>query len=400
MDPVVAADSVVNICGAIGLAVAVLIFRARDRHGPLTRRFSLVLGLVALVFLLRGAGWLTGSAWLEQWAVACAAFIPLGAVVVIEGMLRRHAPRPLKLAVLAGALVLAPAGLFAPAALADGVEITLAAFQLATFGACGVLLVTRDRASLSEAENRSVGRLGIAAFCMLPFILSDFRAFFPAIPVRAGALGALLLVTFALVADTANEARRGHAAILGLRIAAGLLLGLALSAVVPGGDSVETLRLAAVALAGTLVIGLVVDTAGAFLRAGAPGLLDRIANAEAATRDALIAEIARHAPFEGARRLSEAALADFDPPILRAALAHRVVIRRADRPWGRPAEDPATERLTALMATHGASHLIVIGRDPLDLVALQVPLVTADRATETALLLAGRLIAAAPETAR
>ena len=50
-----------------------------------------------------------------------------------------------------------------------------------------------------------------------------------------------------------------------------------------------------------------------------------------------------------------------------------------------------------MMATFGASHLIVVGRDALDLVAVPVPLVMADRASETALLLAGRLIAAAPE---
>ena len=397
MGPGVAADSIVNLCGAGGLAIAILIFRARDPQGPLTRRFAFVLGIVAFVLLARGVGWLTGSATLEQLAVAAAAIIPLGALLVVEGMLRRHAPRAVKLAVLAGTLVLAPAGLLAGGDWAERIEMALALFQLATFAVCGLLLLSRDRGSLSEAENRGVFRLGIAALAVLPFILSDFRAFFPGVPVRAGALGALLVVTFALVADTANDGRRGHVLILGLRISAGLLLGLALAAVAPIADTADVIRFAAVTLAGILFIGLLVDAARAVVGAGAPGLLDRIANAPPGTRDELIAELARHPPFEGARRLSAADLLPFDPVILAAALGDRLVVRRADRPWNRPADDPAGERLAALMATFGASHLIVIGRAPLDLVAVPVPLVMADRASETALLLAGRLIAAAPE---
>jgi hypothetical protein len=397
MDPLLIADSLVNLCGAIGLAVAILIFRARDPHGPLTRRFTFALGLVALVFLARGIGWLTGLALLDRLAVAVAAVIPLGALLVTEGILRRHGPRTLKYGVLAGTAVLAPAGLVAPGALDGRLEAALALFQLATFAACGLLLFTRDRDGLSSAENRGITRLAIAAISVLPFILSDFRAFLPAVPVRAGALGALLVVTFALVADSASEARRGHAAALALRIAAGLLLGLALSRLAPGAGAAETVRFAAVALAGTLVTGLLVDTTRAFFAVRSPGLLDRIARAGAPSRGELIAELSRHPPFAGARRLSEAMLADFDPPILRMALADRHVIRRADRPWSRPQDDPATERLAALMASHGASHILVVGRTPLDLISLDVPLVMASRATETALQLATRLIAASPE---
>lgn len=356
-----------------------------------------MLGIIAFVLLSRGVGWLTGSAALEQLAVAGAAIIPLGALFVVEGMLRRHAPRSVKIAVLAGTLILAPAGLLAGGDWAEPVEMALALFQLATFAVCGLLLLTRDRGSLSEAENRGVVRLGIAALAVLPFILTDFRAFFPSVPVRAGALGALLVVTFALVADTANDGRRGHVFILGLRIVAGLLLGLALAAIAPSAGPADLIRFPAVALAGILFIGLFVDAARAVIGAGAPGLLDRIANTPTGTRGELIAELARHPPFEGARRLDAADLAPFDPDILVAALGERLVLRRADRPWNRPADDPASERLAALMATSGASHLIVIGRNPLDLVAVPVPLVMADRASETALLLAGRLIAAAPE---
>lgn len=395
--PGIAADSIVNLCAAVGLVIAILSFRARDPQGPLTRRFAFVLGIIAFVLLARGIGWLIGSIVLEQLAVAAAAVIPLGALFVVEGMLRRHAPRPVKVAVLAGTLILAPSGLLASGDWSERVEMALALFQLATFAACGFLLLTRDRSSLSEAENRSVTRLGIAALAVLPFILSDFRAFFPTVPVRAGALGALLVVTFALVADTANDLRRGHAVILGLRIIAGLGLGLALAAIAPRADTADLIRFAVVALTATLLIGLVVDAARATLAAGAPGLLDRIANTPSGTRRELIAELARHPPFEGARRLTATDLAPFDPEILRAALGERLVVRRADRPWNRPIDDPAGERLASMMATFGASHLIVVGRDALDLVAVPVPLVMADRASETALLLAGRLIAAAPE---
>src|SRR5689334_24044385 len=96
----VIANAIVNGCGVIGLVVAMLALHRRDARSPLTRRFLSALGIVALLFLVRSAAWLTSSTLLDDLSVMPAAAIPFGALIVTEGMLRRHAPRVVKLAVI------------------------------------------------------------------------------------------------------------------------------------------------------------------------------------------------------------------------------------------------------------------------------------------------------------
>src|SRR5450631_266080 len=114
MTPAVIADSIVNLCGAIGLAVAMLTLHRRDPRGPLTRRLLLALGVSAFLFLLRGVAWWTGNALLDRVSLIPAALVPLGALLVTEGILRRHAPRLVKIAIVAGGLGLGFAGAFGP----------------------------------------------------------------------------------------------------------------------------------------------------------------------------------------------------------------------------------------------------------------------------------------------
>lgn len=400
MNPALVADSIVDLCGALGLGVAMLTLCRRDPHGALTTRFLLALGLVAAVLLLRGLSWWTGSVLLERLALACAALFPLGALILTEGMLRRHAPRRAKLAVLAGSGLLALAALFGLAEQGDAYDLALAGFQLATFALCGLLLFRRDPASLTVAENAGVWRLGLCAFLVLPFMLSDFRSLVPQMPVRLGGLGALLLVHVVLVTGGGAQTRRQGFWLMGLRIATALALGWGAAHLDPDAGLASAVRMCAVALAGVLAIGLMADALGAAFDARSPGVLASIAHSEAGSREALIAKLSAHPLFEGARRLREADLADYDPPILRAALRDVGVLRAADHPWQKPPSDAGVERLQALLAANSGSHLLVVAHEPLDLLLVTVPLVAADPATETALALVRRLLASAPmETA-
>lgn len=395
-NPALVADSIVDICGALGLAVAMLTLRRRDPRGALTTRFLVAMGLVAVLFLLRGLSWWSGSALLERLALACAALFPLGALVVTEGMLRRHAPRAGKIVVLAGSTLLVLASLLGFAERGQAYDLALASFQLLTIAFCGVLLFRRDPASLTEAENAGVWRLGLCAFLVLPFALSDFRALMPDMPVRLGGVGALLLVSIVLVTGGAAPTRRQGFALLGLRVGAALLLGAAAAHVTPDTDLVHGIRLCAVALAGVLAIGLAADALSGAFDATSPGVLGSLARSRSRTREALIAQLAAHPLFSNARRIGEAELADYDPAILKPALREIGVLRAGGRTWPWPATDPAGERLAALMATHSASHLLVIATEPLDLLLVTVPVVSADPATETALGLVRRLLATAP----
>jgi hypothetical protein len=111
MSPAVIADSIVNLCGAIGLSVAIVTLNRRDPRSPLTRRLLVALGVTAVLLFLRGVAWWGGSAWLDRLSLLPAALVPLGALIVTEGILRRHAPRPVKIVFVLGGAVL---GLAAP----------------------------------------------------------------------------------------------------------------------------------------------------------------------------------------------------------------------------------------------------------------------------------------------
>lgn len=396
MSPSVVADSIVNLSAAIGIATAMIALSRRDPRGPLTRRLMFVLGLAALLFLLRGIAWSSGSAWLDRLALLPAASVPLGALVLTEGILRRHAPRAIKLTALAGAIVLGVLGVFGPPELDDIYSIALSSFQLLGFATCAWLLVRRDRTMLSASENRGIGRLAVGALMVMPFIVTDFQLLFPNIPVRLGALGALLVVTAVVIAGGGAQTQRQEIMLSVVRLASAALLGAAAACITGDVDTAQIMRFCAVAISGVLTIALMTDTLRASFEAREPGVLNAVAASGAQNRAELLAELARHPMFESAERVSEDQLAAYDPSVLRGFLATRRVLRRAEQPWGLAASDPAVERMMSLMTARGASHVIILSHDPIDLIVIAVPVIFADPTTETALSLVRRLLALTP----
>jgi hypothetical protein len=218
MTPSAIADSIVNFCGAIGLLVAMLTLYRRDPGGPFTRRLLFLLGVVAALFFIRALAWWHESTWLDRLSLIPAAMVPLGALIVTEGILRRHAPRPAKQVAVAGAVLLGLGGALGLEAWSTTYAIALSAFQLAGFVTCALLLTLRDRSQLLASENRSIGRLALGALLVIPFIVTDFQALVPGMPVRLGALGALLVVTAVLIAGSGGETRRQGIALAALRL--------------------------------------------------------------------------------------------------------------------------------------------------------------------------------------
>lgn len=399
MTPSVVADSIVNLCGAIGLAVAMFALHRRDPGGPLTRRLLFLLGVVAALFLIRGLAWWHESTALDRLSLIPAGMVPLGALIVTEGILRRHAPRIAKRIAVWGAVLLGFGGALGLEAWSTPYAIALSLFQLAGFVTCAALLALRDRNQLHPSENRSISRLAVGALLVIPFVVTDFQALAPDMPVRLGPLGALLVVTAVLIAGSSGETQRQGIALAALRIVSAALLGAAAAFIADDLDAAQIMRFAAVAMSGVLTIGLMTDTLRAWFEAQAPGMLNSVAASPAATREELLTELLRQPLFESARRFRAADLAAWDPPLLRDLLASRPVLRRADAPWGLAPADPAVERIKSLLATHSATHIVVLSHDPADLLVLSVPVMLADPASETALALVRRLLAMSPESA-
>ena len=275
-------------------------------------------------------------------------------------MLRRHAPRAVKIAALAGAVVLGIGGIIGLERFATPYALRWRCSSWPALPTCAVLLAARDRAALMASENRSIARLAVGALVVMPFLLTDFRVLFPDIPVRLGALGALLTVTVMLIAGGGAETRRHGLAMMALRLISSALLGMAAAFIAPDVDAAQIVRFCAVAVAGVLTIGLMTDALRALFESQEPGVLNSVAASPAATREQLMAELSHHPIFESARRFREAELAAYDPPLLRDFLAARRVLRRPDAPWGLIATDPAVERMVSLMTAHSATHVIVL----------------------------------------
>jgi hypothetical protein len=399
MTPSVIADSIVNLCGAIGLSVAMIALHRRDPRSPLTRRLLIMLGVVAVLFFTRGVAWWTESGWLDRLSLIPASLVPLGALIVTEGILRRHAPRAVKITAVVGGILLGLGGAFGLERYSTPYSIALSLFQLAGFATCAWLLATRDRSTLMASENRSIGRLAVGALIVIPFIVTDFQALAPDMPVRLGALGALLVVTAVLIAGGSSETRRQGILMTALRLSSSALLGAAAACVSPDVDAAQIIRFGAIAISGVLTIGLMTDTLRAFFESQVPGVLNSVAASSAQTRDQLISELARHPMFESARRFREGELLGYDPPLLRNFLSTRRVLRHPEAPWGLVSTDPAVERVMSLMKANNATHVIILSHDPVDLLVLAVPVISADPATETALALVRRLLALTPEAA-
>src|ERR1700759_2271615 len=179
MTPTVIANSIINLCGAIGLGVAMVTFYWRDARNPLTTRLLLALGVIASLFLVRGVAWWTGDGWLDRLSLIPAALIPLGALIVTEGMLRRAAPRAVKGGALFGAILLCLGGALGLGDFATPYSVALSMFQLAGFAACAWLLASRDRGTMLASENRSIGRLAVGAVLVIPFVITDFQVLAP-----------------------------------------------------------------------------------------------------------------------------------------------------------------------------------------------------------------------------
>src|SRR5206468_8408713 len=112
----------------------------------------------AYLFLVLVFSLWSGSVVLYNLSMIPAVLVPLGALIVTEGILRRHAPRLAKITILAGGIALGLAGAVGSERFAAPYAILLVLFQLGGFAICAWLLAVRDRATLLASENRSIGR--------------------------------------------------------------------------------------------------------------------------------------------------------------------------------------------------------------------------------------------------
>jgi hypothetical protein len=391
MSPELVADSVVTLAGVAGLVLFARHLGRETARGPAHGPFRFAIAVLLVVMGARLAFWFLGWPVLAIATFLAASLLPLAGLLIVEAVLRRHAPLPLKLAVALGAAALWASAILpvVPPAVALAV---LAAFQLLSFGALGLVVLRRDRGSLSSAENAMVDRLSLSFLLILPLALTDFRVGPLDAPVRMSGI-AILFLCWLAVGLRQHGAGQPREILVALVTLAAAMLGAGLAvAALAGLDGRSTVQVVAVFAAVILLAQVQLGLRLIDRERGALGLLHYLATARTDDPDGFLEGLRRVGPTSSAVLLSASALGDFDArlaaqfdadPLLR----ERDVARIEDR--------AAAEQAEWFFRKFDATHAIRVGREPLRLLAVNLPAMAQSPEAEDELRLVARL--AGPE---
>ncbi len=371
---------------AIGL-IAALLARVgvadAARGGGVAGHLARLMTLIALLLALRLFGLALPSPAVVAATMILAAWLPLFTLRLSEELVRRHAPRWLKLLALGGAgafsLLAATFGL-----VWTGPAITaLALFQAAVMVAI-LAHLARQRAAVSLAERRAADMLTLSFALGVPLLATDFVWAFPDLPFRGGPFAALIFVLacsrlaaggtsrpLRLLGDLAVMAGAGGLAALACRLAE------APPAVTPG--------LAAIAAASAALVLLAERFADPAPRA--ESLLVPVARS--APDEAAI--LAAHPLLAGGVPLDAGVLTDLPEDLLAALAARPVVTARS----GAQGDDRLAGAAQELLGRYGASHLLRLSQNPPRFLAVSGGALNQERLTDE-LTIVARLLERTP----
>jgi hypothetical protein len=253
------------------------------------------------------------------------------------------------------------------------------------FGAVGVFLWRRDRASLSAGENAAVRRVVIAMVLLVPLIATDFHSIWPDIPLRFGAVGALVVLFFAFGPGRNTGRERIISLMIFLAIAGIFAYGYSTTG--QGDDAGRAIRALAVGLCGLIFAALFAEALGARSERGKP--TDPLLAAY--TREQFAAALKAHRLIGNALIMGEDEIAPLRHAGFDALIAERPILRRAQAPWGRDARDDGVERALSLFMTYDATHVMRLSRQPMRLAIFALPQISSDVRAESELAAAQRI---------
>ncbi|MEJ6391647.1 hypothetical protein V8J82_00180 [Gymnodinialimonas sp. 2305UL16-5] len=356
------ADLTISISAALGL----LVVRAQIAPGPdgLTWRFRTILFVTAFFYVLRAIDWLTAFGPARTLTIIAAALIPFAALLLAEGMLRRHAPRPVKIAAAIGLALCALGALIPDFTRSPTFLIPFLVYQALLFAAGLSLLLTRNRSEFTPPENAMIDRIALSVPIILVLLLTDYQLFGRGLIPALSGLAALVVAWIAstLEARAASGAYVGAAllAIAAISGVAGLTVG-AQTGFPPG----LTLQVAAIVMA--LVLLLVVGLSSAALqRARVRASLDEALTQTASLklyRDA----ITRLGLTEGYALLSGDDLRDYDATAVIDAIGPTGSVVRAELPKSPGDDTLGQSQIRALLDRFATREVALVAKSPFTL---------------------------------
>lgn len=381
------ADTFISLAAFLGLVVLIRAIRTFDAGSPLTRRFLFGLKVLAALMIGRVLAWWTGLFLFEAATIIAAGLVPLATVLVAEGLMRRHAPRLTKWIAAGGAAAFAVLA-FLPASLADPWRLVgLFLYQLVTFALAGHMAVTRDRKSLSRAENQAVDRIALSLLLILPLLVTDFRSAYVDLPVRLGGLAILFLCWLLISLGQRAVGHRDTVVSFVILTAVALIAALAIG-IENDLDAAALARTASVVTAAALLGVIWKDGIGLRTEQRRQSLIRHLAEDRIDDTLGFLKELQNHPLVEGALLLEEAELADLDLAGLKELTAARPLLRATETSGLSEAD---AEQLAWLTEKYEATHVMLVSRKPFRLIALNMPSVSATPGVEAELKVVQRM---------
>ena len=371
------ANLFLSLSALAGLFILQGVICARDPWAPLNRRFLLGLRVMMMLFGGRVLLVLTGLDFFRFFILLGATLIPLSVLLLSEGLLRRHAPPWAKVWVGGGTVVFAILSLWWSDSIDPARLAGLMLFQLSGFFIGAWLVLTRDRASLSVAENQTVERLALSLVLLVPLAAADFLMVYLGLPAQISSLGVLFLCWLAVsLGRSQSQHRAPLMSFLAVVIGAGLS-GMVI-AQIGGLDKDATILSMAVILAAVVVAVLFIEAQTLRAEEQSQTLLRHLADDRSGDALGFLRGLQAHPLVEGAALIAEPQLKDFDTQVLQHVFSKAPVLRRSDPPFS---DGPEGDNITHLFRLFDASHVLLASTTPLTLVALSMPsLATSPRA--------------------
>ncbi|MEL6532489.1 MAG: hypothetical protein AAFN09_06075 [Pseudomonadota bacterium] len=361
--PAYLADAWLTFLAGIACLIVLRSLDLLQPSGPLRSRFRFMLSLLMTLMFARVGHW-AGAGWaFSALTHACAALMPLAALLLAEGFLRRHAPPALKALTAGGGALMCLVGLmqfqaFEPLRIGGLLALLLA-------GLIGVALFVqrRDRDSLAASENALIARMSLGFALILPLLATDFmRDDAGDIPVRMGALGVLALCWLSI--SLGRPGLSSQKVVLGFAVITTMAVGLTLLVQGIAPQSPRALVQIGVSILGAIVLLAVMQAAIALQIEDQQNIaLGEIARADATGPEAALGFVRRAAGAPDAVLLTPGDLSGLSETELTQSLASNPV----------QSVETASESAAWLMERFGASHLMLVGRAPLNLIVLDRP---------------------------
>ena len=374
---------------AAGLAAYVVALVVRRAGGPLTPRLLFLFGVMSLFYGARSLAVRTGWPIFEGATFTVISLAPLAALLLAEGLLRRHAPRSLKITVLAASALGLGFALFSTSHVAFGSRMALAATILLSLVAILVLLWSRDRESLSRAENGAVRRLAVGLAIVIPLIVTDFSALVAA-PIGFSPIAALVIVLLALSNGVSDGRDVWIDAAVLVATTLALTCGLIEQLDVAAFD--DRVRLFALVGAALITMALVVRIQPFGAAGRRTSLRQRLSAADTGSLSGFLGALAGEPMLKDLTVLAEPDLADYSSEAMAQTLARQplwslATLGAADSIVSQAEREP----LLDLLARTDATHVGLLSRSPVRIGLVRLPELLRNTEAEIDLGLAFRM---------